>query len=58
MRNTIRHLDNKLLELFASIYFSLVRSLTKIQVSDFTLNKSCDQLKFDTSDDGEKKQQL
>ena len=48
MTGTIKHiLNNKLLELCAPIYFSLVSSSTNNQVSYFTLDKSCDQLKLD-----------
>ena len=49
MTDAIKHI--KFLELYALIYFSLVSSSTKNQVSYFTLDKSCDRHKLDTSAD-------
>ena len=48
MTGTIKHiLNNKVLEICAPVYFSLVSSSTNNQVSYFTQDKSCDQLKLD-----------
>ena len=52
MTNTIKHIGQ---QSFAPIYFYLVSCSSKNQVPYFILDQGCDQLKLDTSAEGEEK---
>ena len=52
MTNTIKYIGQ---QSFAPIYFNFVSCSSKNQVPYFILDQGCDQLKLDTSAEGEEK---